>query len=172
MPAPTYRALDEAFTPVANPTDILTLQGSATKTVIITACVIGLAATAATKNTLHFLRRSTANTDGATSNQGANRLDSTDPPATAVAALYTMNPTGLGTFAANLAKVTAFGAAIASEAPVLCGPYSQFPTSVSPSSYQRLITLNGANEFFCVNYGGLALPAGSSWLYLLEWVEV
>jgi hypothetical protein len=158
-----YRADD--ISPVATPTDIITLTGSANKKIRITKIGIAGAATAAALADMYVIKRLTANTGGTSTNPTATKYDTNDPTPSGVISLYTANPASLGT-AANL------------ECAKLYLPASATP-AVEPTHYEREYgiaeaqcpALRGVAESLCINFNGAALAAGSSFYFYIEWTE-
>jgi hypothetical protein len=93
----TYSCAITGLVPVASCTDLVIVNGSATKTVKITRIEISILATAAASVDIQLVRRSTANLTGTSTTPAVAPNDSGDAAATAVVKAYTANPGTLGT---------------------------------------------------------------------------
>lgn len=164
--SPTYRASGVGYTAYATPTDLITITGSASKTVIVTSISIQIQTTAAALQTLYFVKRSTANTGGTASQPTTFPLDSTNGAATAVVNLYSAAPT-TGALVGNVvisqsssSVLTAAGAAVVNG------------TASSLTDLRQGIILRGTGEVFALNYNGAALTSGFTATWYVEWIEV
>lgn len=163
---PTYRASVVALATAASATDFLTITGSATKTVQVTALECnGVATTAATPDVV-VVKRSTANLTGTSTSPTAVPLDSRSAAATAVVRAYTVNPGTLGTLVGNVGAVkmplplAATGADLAR---------SQFVGSrIGPA---QPVTLVGAAQVLGLNGNAATLGAGAALDCTIEWIE-
>jgi hypothetical protein len=164
----TYRAAILAFTPVANPTDVLVVQGSASKTVRVKRLVVQGAATSSGNMPCQILRRSSAGTLGSAvlTALTAGKHDINDPAPTAtVSTVGTANFTALGVNAGVLGagriQLTAAGSG----------------TVINPLDWEfstrsdKAMVLRGASDYVCVNLNGAAVPAGASIDIEVEWEE-
>lgn len=167
----TYAVADTGYTAYATPTDLITISGSATKTIVVLNFQIGAHSNAAALQTFYFLRRSTANTGGTSTNPTAVKYDSSQGAATAVVNVYTAAPT-LGTTAGTLRinEISSTTATTAAGMTTLAGT-STNNNIVGMVDFRRPIILRGAAESLCLNYAGAALTAGFSAYYFIEWVE-
>jgi hypothetical protein len=160
-----YSASIVPVTPPATPTDIVTLYGSATKTIRVLKLVINTTQTTIGINDWYLIKRSTANTGGTSAAITSVPLDSTFSAATAVFTRYTANPTALGTSVGNLAIVNVLSSSLA---PGTSGtayvPYV-FDFTNNP------IVLRGATQGIALNFNGAALPAGLSINCNIMWTE-
>ena len=162
---PTYRYRIADFTPVATATDVLTITGCANKTIQISQISIGGDATAASLYDIYLIKRVTANTGGTATNPAGVPSSSKNEPHQATITLYTGNPSGLGT-GLNL------------DGDHIFLPAAATPVYAAPVEYNWGVrgdekpTLNGANESFCINFGGNAVPSGASLYLSIEWQEV
>ena len=166
---PTYRYAGMAFAPVATPTDIIVIRGSATKTLIVKRVKICGAATAAGTMPAAIIRRSTAGTLGSAVLTAitAAKLDSTDATATGVVstvgtANYTTPGTTAGNVGAGRLQLTALATGVAA-IPL------EWDFAVRDS---KGLYLRGVLEHLCVNLNGAALPAGGVIDYEIEIEEV
>lgn len=161
----TYSTTLVNFTPAATATDFLVIQGSATKTVRITRVLVtGQASSGAIVDLLGVIRTA-ANTGGTTTPANVAQHDQSDPAPSAVAVSYSVNPTGLG--AGKNVRSTLFGLAATTGG----GFTPQVVEWEFGTRNGRAIVLRGVNQFFALNWNGLAVPAGTSLHVDVEWTE-
>ncbi|MGZ5028998.1 MAG: hypothetical protein ACXWAT_00855 [Methylobacter sp.] len=162
----TYRYAMPDFTPVATPTDILVIQGSATKTIRIKRIAVYGESTAAGSMGVQLVRRSTAGTLGSAvlTAVTAGKHDTGDGAATAViSTVGTANYTTLGTSAGVMgAALLTFGNAGAVQSGVVWD-YS--------TRNDKAIILRGATDFLCINMNGDAVPTGGKVYFDIETEE-
>ena len=165
-----YRYAGASLAPVATPTDVIVIKGSATKTVWVKRIKITGAATAAGTMPILAVRRSDAGTVGSAVLTGITgaKNDSGDATASAtVSTVGTANYTTVGTTAGNVAsdrlQMTALATGVAAM-PVVW-EFAKHRTD-------RGIALRGILEFLCVNLAGAALPSGGVIDYEIETEEV
>lgn len=158
-----FRVLDH--TPVAGATDVLTLRGSATKRVKVTRIKVIGTATAASQLDLYITKRTAANTGGTSTAPTISPRDSNNPTATAAGALYSANPTALGT-GVGIEGTILFLAA--SGTPT--GPSQEFELLFGQDNTQSLV-LNGIAQSVAINFNAQTQPAGAKFYYMIEWVE-
>jgi len=165
-----------SFTPAATPTDLVTIYGSATKTVRVVSLKLTTTNTAAGSQEYFIIKRSAANTGGTFVAGTAVPLDSNNVAATATAGHYTANPSGLGaavgtiaTFrvASPVAKPATF-AGIVQDAGYDFLAISQ---AGKGSFMDQAVTLRGTAQGLVVNFNGAALVAGQTHAYTLLWME-
>jgi hypothetical protein len=172
QPFITYTATN-SFTPPATPTDLVTITGSATKTVKVWSIRLTTTNTAAGSQEFFLIKRSTADTTGTPVAGTVFPLDSANAAGTATVNHYTANPGALGTAVGTVNRVR-----IASPAAV---PAS-FAGVVTDAGYELLpvmrngigvqpITLRGIAEQLAVNFNGAALVAGQTHVYTIVWSE-
>ncbi|MGH6836821.1 MAG: hypothetical protein ACREC9_15065 [Methylocella sp.] len=152
----TYRYALLAFAPVATPTDIVVIQGSATKTIRVKRIKITGAATSAGNMPAQLIKRTSAGTLGSAVLTAITtaKHDTNDPAATAVVSTVgTANYTTLGTSAGGVGADRLQMAALATgvAAPVVW----DFATR-----QDKAFVLRGAAEFLNVNLNGATVPAG------------
>lgn len=154
---PAYRYATTAFAPVATPTDIIIIQGSATKRVIVKLLKMTGAATAAGNMPYTILRRSTAGTIGSAvltaivpAKMDSNQSAATGVVSTVGTANYTTPGTAAGLFEAGRINMPA----------LTSGPVDVSAEFQSGPRFCKPIILRGILEFCCVNLGGTAVPAG------------
>ena len=161
----TFRYVAQDITPVATATDVLVLTGSATKVIRVTKVEVVGTATVASIYDHYIVKRTTANTGGTSTNVTAAKSDSADDAQTAALALYTANPSAVGTGIAVEAHKTYLSASATPGAAAL------------PSSYEfgvrndKAIVLRGTSESLAINFNGQAVPTGASLYLSFEWTE-
>jgi len=167
----TYRAAGTGYAGYATPTDMLTIRGAANKLVLVTAFLMQIQSTAAALQTLYFIRRSTLNTGGTSTQPSAVKFDSASPAAAAQVDLYSVIPDALGDSAGTLGIGLVASTTIAN-APSTNNVHTAsallLPGNVG--DLRRPITLR-ENECLCINYNGAALTAGFAATWLVEWAE-
>ena len=161
---PTYSYQSAALTPVATATDVVTLTGSASKTIRVTkVCVSGVATTAAVYD-VFLIKRTTADTGGTSTTPTPAQHDSNDSAASGTINLYTANPTlgtGVAVGGAHLVLTDA-------DTPV----QHNTPTCWNfGDNADEKIALRGVAQQLAINHGGAAVPTGASMLYTVEWVS-
>lgn len=161
----TYRYSGLAFAPVATPTDIIQIKGSATKTVRITRISLTGVATAQGNMPVQIVRRSTAGTAGSavlTAVTGST-LDPNDGAATGtVSTVGTANFTTLGTLAGTLGADRINMPAVGTGGVVTA---TVFDFSAAP------LRLRGTSDWIGINLNGAAVPAGGVIDYMIETQE-
>lgn len=163
----TYSAASTPLTPAASATDLLTISGSATKTIRVTKAYCNGSATATTGANLYLLKRSTANAGGTSTTLTAVPHDSNNSAATASVKAYTGNPATPGTAVGNLRA-----------------SQMVLATATAPGVVDRLVwdlgsnfttdqagTLRGTAQSLAINAGGVSLPAGAALNCGFEWNE-
>ena len=149
--------------PVATPTAVMVIQGSATKTVEIRRIAVTGGATAAGSMRIVVTRRSTAGSVGSavlTAVTPAKR-DTTNAAATAVVSTVgTANYTTMGTTAGEIANgrlnLVAIGsAATSSDAQPYLLEFGE--------KNDQPLRLIGTSDYVTIEGGGSALPAGAKW---------
>ena len=163
-----------SFTPVATPTDLVTIFGSASKIVRVRSMRIGTTNTAAGSQIFLLIKRSAVDTGGTAVSATLVPGDSANSAATATVQHYTANAAGLGTAVGtiNTLKVAS---------PVLvpatfAGIVQQSEVEVLPSYGQHSglpqpITLRSASEGLAINFNGAALVSGQIHTYNVVWTE-
>ena len=153
------------FAPVATPTDIIEIQGSATKTVRIRRLWMSGGATAAANMPITGLRRSAADTTALVRTAiDAFKPDTAYAAATAVvSSIGTANPGVLG------AQVGGIAAAGRIQLPALTTGLG-----VTPLVWEfdlNAVVLRGVSQFFYLNMGGTAVPAGGVFDFVIQIIE-
>lgn len=144
-----YSANAAAITTAATATDVVTLTGSATKTVRVHRVVVNGIATAATAVQVGLVKRSTANTGGTSAGLTEVPLNSQGPAASATGLSYTANPTP-GTSVGTVALRRVLFGTSATEAPATVFDFGDWP-----------VELRGTGEVLAVNLGGVTVTGGS-----------
>ena len=146
-------------TPGAAPTDVITLAGSATKTIHIMQVRVNLEATAAGTADVQIYRRSSADTGGTSTTITPFKFDTNNAAATAVCTVYTANPSGLGTGTTVLAADRQTG--------------TQGLPVVWTFGYAGIqsVVLRGTSDFIVLNGNGDTLLSGEVWSFNLVWTE-
>lgn len=171
----TYVATTTGYTAYATPQDMLSIFGSATKTVAVTRFLLFANATAGALTNFQFIRRSAANSGGTPTALTIIKNDSGNAAATAAPVVYGAAPTpgaSAGVFsyvsvtiAATTAAPTPIGPMSAS---ALNGPLG-FSTALL--DLRQPIILRGVAEGITLNFVGAALPTGFTANAFVEWVE-
>lgn len=161
------------FTPAATPTDLVIIEGSATKTVRVVSMKIFTTNTAAGSQQFFLIKRSTADTTGTFVAATAVPVDSADAAATVNrVGHFTANPGALGTSVGN-AYVTRVGSPAAVPAS-FAGVMQEAAVEMIPkvtSGLERLLTLRGVAQCLAINFNGAALVAGQTHAYFIQWTE-
>jgi len=157
----TYAIAAVGVTPAATPTDVVTVYGSATKTVRIKQVIVnGLATTAGTMD-VSLVKRTAANTAGTSTAPTIAQFDSTDAAATATAAQYSVNPTSVGAGVALATKKLNMGVA---------GSTGTIEFNFANRNDKALI-LRGTAQGLAINFNGGTVPTGGALSYSVEWEE-
>ncbi len=162
---PTYHAVVADLTPAATATDIVTISGSATKTVKITKIAITADATGASVLDFYTFIRSAADTGGTSAAVTAASHDSNNPAPTAAVLKYTANPATLGAGVMFASDHYALPAAATTGYPGTPWVVDAGIRNTQP------IVLRGTSQFFTVNLNGQTIPAGTVVYVNIEWTE-
>jgi hypothetical protein len=160
----TYSGCVVALAVAANPTDIFTITGSASKTIYV--YKVRISGTQNNNGSANFLlvKRSTANTGGTSTTPAIVPHDSANATTTAVVRAYTANPT-LGTLVGTL---RAFAISIPNKNSIGAGvPLLEFGDVDSTQP----IVLRGTSELLAINMNGVSM-AGSDLELCFEWREI
>jgi len=162
----TYRYAAPDFVPVATPTDIIVIQGSATKTLRVKRIAVSGESTAAGAMGIQLVRRSTAGTLGSAvlTAVTAGKHDTGDTAPTAVVSTVgTANYTTPGTSAGVVgAALLTFG----NSGAVQSGVEWNYATR-----QDKAIILRGTSDFLCINLNGDAVPTGGKLYFDIEMEE-
>lgn len=162
----TYAASWAAFAPVATPTNVLSITGSATKTIRILR--IGISATQTTAGIINIQlnKLSSALTGGTpVAPTGIVPFDSTSPAATATPRTYTANTTGGGALT-GIIKNVKFTVPLAAVAGAAQNEYIFNFTS----NYSQEVVIRGTSEVVSLTLLGVTLTGGSICTWV-EWTE-
>lgn len=153
------------FTPVATPTDVLMIQGSATRTLRVKRIALGGVATANGNMLATLIRRSTQFTTQGSAVFNAvtpGKLDFGDAAATGVVStIGTANLTSVGTTQGNLGQSRLFLPTTATGVPAPL--VWEFATR-----QDKALILRGVLDFVFINLNGGAVPAGGVVDYEIE----
>lgn len=168
-------AASASFTPAATPTDLVTIFGSATKTVRVWSFKLATTNTAAGSQQYLLIKRSAVDTTGTFVAGVAVPLDSSNSAATATGVgHYTANPGGLGAVVGTIitsrvaspAAVPASFAGVAFDAGIdLLALWN------SGNSVFQPVVLRGIVQGLCLNFNGAALVAGQTHTWNIVWTE-
>lgn len=161
----TYRVAGTGYTAYATPTDLITISGSATKTVVVRLMTIQTQSTSAALQTFYLVKRSTADTGGTSTTPTPVAFNSSRPAPSAVVSLYTAAPT-VGTSAGNV-QITLIASAVVTSAPGA----ATFTPATSVTDFSEPFILRGTGESLCLNYAGAALTPGFTATWFVEWEE-
>jgi hypothetical protein len=167
----TYAAAG-TFTPVATPTDLITIHGSATKNVRVVSVFVTTTTTSAGSIELKLVKRSTADSGAGFNPATAVPFDSADGAATANVGHWTTNPT-LGTAVGNtnIVRIATPVATPASFAGIVEDAGKELLPWYANSLLDKPIVLRGVAQALAVHFGGLSLVAGQTHAYRVVWIE-
>lgn len=167
---PTYRA-SATFTPFATAAlALVTVIGSASKTVRIRRVLIGGVATALADTLFRATKVSVIGTGGTAVAPTIAKMDSAAAAATAVVQHYTTAAQSTGTVTSALSHWRQFIATVTTPATAYTNPtYQVFPECGIGG---QAIVLRGTSEMFQIeNLNAGNLGAGTVLEYVVEWVE-
>lgn len=149
----------------ALPTDVMTIAGSASKTIRVRQIQISGFASSAGSVPLNIIRRSSANTGGSFTAPTPGKRDTLDDNATATLQFYSVNPAALGTSAGvidggRLGLVAASGVSQIDRMNFQYGWLNE-----------KAPVLRGNTDILALNFGGLAWPAGGTLDIAIWWTE-
>lgn len=148
----TYSA-SATITPAAAATDVLTIIGSASKTVSIQKIFISGTQTTGGLVLVKIIRRSTADTGGASTAPVAVKHESADSAATTVLANYSANPGALGTVVGTLrSQLVPIAGVTATTSNIIKFDFGDLG---------KPIILNGVAEQIAINLNGATVTGGS-----------
>jgi hypothetical protein len=155
----TYMYSSGAFTVAASATDIVTIYGSASKTVRIIGLRLNGLQTTAGQILFTVIKRSTADSGGTGVAGTAVPVDSNNAAATATVTHYTANPT-LGT---GVGSVSSRYLHIPAAASTTSGDVGDLIASINAGNWISLqpITLRGTGEGAVINLGGVTVTGGT-----------
>lgn len=158
--AKTFSACSGNITVVASATDIFTISGNASNTVLVTKVRVSATQTAAGDVDIALIKRSSADTAGTSSNPTAVPHDSGDTVVSVITA-YTANPTLGGTVGTVRFTKTQIGTT------ALTSP----PIEWNFGERGKGILLSGTAQQLAVNLGGVTVTGGV-FSVEIEWIEV
>jgi len=144
---------------------MLTLCGSATKTIRVGYVQAGGDATAASIWDVYLYQRTTANTGGTATNPTANKHDSNDAAASATLTLYTANPSALGT------GVMFRGGHVLLASATNPAVTPLWVTWQFGIENDKAVVLRGATQCLAISNNANAVPAGTSVYLTITWTE-
>ena len=157
----TYAVAGVAVTPAATPTDVVTVYGSATKTVRVKNVVVSGLATTAGSMDVSLVKRTAANVAGTSAAVTPAKFDSEDAAATATVKQYSANPGTLGAGIMLATKNLNMGVAGAGGTVVF-----DFATR-----NDKALILRGVAQGLAINLNGQAVPGGGTISYAIEFEE-
>lgn len=149
---PTFATFVFGYTPYANPTDVLMIQGSPSRIVRIREISVTGTATTASNIGILTVRRSTPNTGGSPTVVPLYPRDQNDAAATSTVSLFGSAP-ALGTL------IGGTDGGRLNIAPPANGGIDRLPLQYSWFNDKAPI-LRGVNDCLCINLAGIAWPAG------------
>lgn len=160
------------FTPVATPTDLVTIIGSPSKVVRVISFIITATNTAAGSQQFFLLKRNSKNSGGTYIPGNLTPLDSIEQ-STADAGHWTANPLVLGNLVGNLNIIRVASTVLVpgSFGTVSPNPRYDLIRGARASLLDKFITLRGQNELLAINFAGVALVAGQTHAYSVVWIE-
>jgi hypothetical protein len=168
-------AISSGFTPAATPTDLVIIEGSATKTVRILSMVIGTTNTAAGSQQFFLTKRSAADTTGTFVSAGTPvPLDSANAASTVNrVGHFTANPGALGAAVGVINQVRTVSPVPvpASFAGITQNPDLEMIPWMANSMLDQPVTLRGVAQCLAINFAGAALVAGQTHTYRIVWIE-
>lgn len=161
----SYSASSPQFPPVATATDMCEIFGSATKTIKVTSIELASNQSTAGANQFYIIKRSTANSGGASTTLVGVPFDSGRAAATAVVKYYTgSNPTTGSTVGNIFVKRVLSGVSTS-----ILNPYIEMLVPVT-NVFQPIV-LRGTGEGVAINFQGVAIPSGLSIACTFRWIE-
>lgn len=151
------------FQIAANATDVFTITGSASKTILIKSIAISGTNSNNTNALITLLKRSTANTSGTSTTPTVVPHDSVSAAGTAVTRAYTANPT-LGTLVGNIGSTYLFFPLLGS-----VNVSEQFHYDLSQGV--QPLTLRGTDEIVSVNMQAVGITGTTILAIRITWSE-
>jgi hypothetical protein len=159
----TYAATGARISPAATPTDVVTLRGSASKTIVakhITVCGSSGNSTAFPID-VTLVHRTAIDVNGTSSNATISKFDTSDANSTAMVKAYSANPATLGAGKNVRSKTLAVPASTSAG----CVDFDFATRNDKP------VYLRGASQLLAVYLNGQAITASSKLSYEVEWEE-
>jgi len=166
-------AVSGTFTPPATPTDLVTIFGSASKTVRVLYFKIATTNTAAGSQQFFLVKRSAVNSGGTFVAGTAVPMDSADGAATATSyGHYTANAASLGASAGTI-NTKRVGSPAAVPGAFLQGVDASVDMIDfnKANSLEKPVVLNGVAQGLALNFNSAALVAGQTHAYTIVWTE-
>jgi hypothetical protein len=161
----TYTACNPQYVVPAIPGEMITVYGSATKTIKILKLRLLMEQTTAGTNLVYLHRRNSAASSGSPNAVTAVKSDTADPSATATMNYYTGNPTAGGSDGKILDAINIQSPAAGSNVQ----PNWQ---DIYDANYSgKPIILSGTAQGIGLNLNGVALPAGLKVQLQVTWTE-
>lgn len=163
------------FTPAATPTDLVIIEGSATKTVRMLSMRIMTQTTAAGSVEFFLIKRSTADTTGTFVSAGTPVPHDSNNSASTVNRVghFTANPGALGTAVGTLNRVQQATPVL--KAASWAGITDDSEVEMLPCGWASLldqpVTLRGVAQCLAINFNGVALVGGQIHQYAITWIE-
>ncbi|MGH7975013.1 MAG: hypothetical protein ACREBR_05780 [bacterium] len=163
-----YGMTTRSIAPAVAATDIVTISGSASKTITVTRIELTTNTTSTSFNNWIALKRSTVNTGGTSTSPTIVPYDSNNAAGTAVVHSYSANPTALGTLVGNLKMIKLFSP------PPTGGNATNENVQIFDFTDGGVISgvvLRGTGQLLCLNFAGAAVPAGMVIAVNIDWIE-
>lgn len=170
VPLNSYKYSGVALTPVATPTDVIIIQGSASMVVRIKKIKLSGVATAQGNMPALLIRRSSAGTLGSAALTAvtAAKIDNNDAAATAV--VSTVGTANFGTVGTAVATIEAGRVSFGASGSGTGGSGNQLVWDFDEDSNENLV-LRGTSDFLAINLNGAAVPSGGVLDYVIETTE-
>lgn len=162
----TYSVGISAFTPGATPTDIITITGSATKTIRVLSIEFTSVQTTRALINMFIIKRSAANTGGTSTTPTVVPADSNNAAPTAVVRVYTANPT-VGAAVGNLSIVKV----LSDDSGANAVGGSGYMWDFTKGGFAQGAILRGTSQVLAVSLNGATLPIGLSVVATVTWTE-
>ena len=158
-----YASAGVLTAPAATPTDLVVLNGSATKTIRVKRITVTGSATTAGSMEVLLKKHTVANTGGTKATApDVVKLDSADGAATCVVDLYTANPTIDST--AKLMAVRALNMGVAGANGAVEFDFT--------NADNKGILIKGAAQALAINFNGGTVPTGGKLGWSVIWEEI
>lgn len=161
---PTYSSTCYILTIASTPTDICTLNGSASKTVKVRRVLFSALATTAVSEPVAIMKRSLHNQAGTATDPAVIPYDSNNATGTAYSTAYTANPSTLGTPVGTLVDpIFTYGN-------FTTGGVQTLASQVLFGTLGQPIVLRGVEEMLAVYLNGITVTSASA-VVTFEWTE-
>ncbi len=154
---PVWSYAQQAFIPSSQPTDVVVIRGSATKTLKIQSIIVSAESATASVLSANIIRRTTAATGGTSAALLGTPHDISDGSGTASVLFYSVSPTAVGTAWGG-------GNGFLGSQQLICGNGGAVPAIPAIWNFGgtmdvKPIILRGINDYICINLGGLSYAA-------------